>query len=51
MSFEYIRKMPPVSEILESIPLTDELKDLKKKRDDEITSVFTGESDKFILKR
>ncbi len=49
MSFEYIRKMPLVSEILESIPLTQELKDLKRNRDREIISVFQGGSDKFIL--
>ena len=30
-------------------PLTDILKDLKQKRDEEIKAVFTGESDKFIV--
>jgi 3-deoxy-7-phosphoheptulonate synthase len=49
MSFEYIRKMPLVNEVLESIPISDALKELKRKRDDEIISVFRGESDQFIL--
>lgn len=49
MSFEYIRKMPLVSDVLESIPLTDTLKELKNRRDNEIIAVFRGESDKFIL--
>jgi len=49
MSFEYIRKMPPVREILELIPLSEQLKELKRNRDNEIISVFKGESDKFII--
>ncbi len=49
MSFEYIRKMPEVDEIAESIPVSKELKDLKKKRDEEIKAVFKGESDKFVV--
>lgn len=49
MSFQYIRKMPQIEEILQSIPLTPELRELKRKRDEEIIAVFKGESDKFIV--
>ena len=49
MSFKYIIEMPKVGEIIESIPLSEELKKLKIKRDEQIKAVFTGESDKFIV--
>lgn len=49
MSFQYIRKMPQIEEILQSIPLTPELRELKRRRDKEIIAVFKGESDKFIV--
>lgn len=49
MSFKYIREMPLVGDILESIPLSQGLKELKKKRDQEIIDVFSDESDKFIV--
>ncbi|MDH4028188.1 MAG: 3-deoxy-7-phosphoheptulonate synthase [Nitrospirota bacterium] len=49
MSFKYIRKMPGVEDILDSIPLPDDLRKLKKERDRDIQAVFTGESDKFIV--
>ncbi len=49
MSFKYIIEMPKVGEIIESIPLSEELKQLKVKRDEQIAAVFKGESDKFIV--
>ena len=49
MSFQYIREMPSVREILDTIPLSEELKKLKRKRDEDIVAVFRGESDKFIV--
>lgn len=49
MSFKYIRQMPPVSEILESIPLSDDLKKVKKEKDQAISAVFRDESDKFVV--
>ncbi len=49
MSFQYVRQMPDVKEILSSIPLSDDLKKLKKKRDEEIVSIFKRESDKFLV--
>lgn len=49
MSFDYRQKMPDVQDILEKMPLSAELRRVKKKRDEEIISVFTRESDKFIV--
>lgn len=49
MSFKYVREMPGVKDILKSIPLSENLKKVKKERDMEITDVFKGESDKFIV--
>ena len=49
MSFQYIREMPKVRDILESIPLSRELKKIKKERDEKIIAVFKGESDKFLV--
>jgi 3-deoxy-7-phosphoheptulonate synthase len=41
--------MPDADDILESMPLPAELKKIKKQRDREIKSVFTGESEKFLV--
>ena len=49
MSFKYIQKIPGVKEILASLPLRPELRKIKKDRDEEIMSVFTGGSEKFIV--
>ena len=49
MSFQYIREMPTVSEILAKMPLSEDLKRVKKKRDEEIKAVFRRESEKFIV--
>ena len=49
MSFEFIRKLPTPDEIRDEYPLSDRLKELKKKRDEEIADVIKGKSDKFLL--
>ncbi len=49
MSFEYIREMPLVGDITDSIPLSADLKKVKKKRDEDIIAVLKNESGKFIL--
>ncbi len=49
MSFQYIRQMPDVADILASIPLSGDLRKIKSRRDGEIIAVFRGESDKFIV--
>jgi 3-deoxy-7-phosphoheptulonate synthase len=49
MSFQYIREMPDVREILDTIPVSEALKKIKETRDKEIMSVFKGESEKFLV--
>lgn len=49
MSFEYIRKIPSVTEILEEMPISPALAALKKERDRDLSAVFTGASSKFLL--
>ena len=49
MSFQYVREMPSVREILEKMPLSDDLKKIKKQRDDDIAAVLKRENDKFLV--
>lgn len=49
MSFEYIQKLPTPDEIRERFPLTKELAAIKAERDQMISDVFTGKSDKFLV--
>lgn len=49
MGFQYVHEMPSVSEILQSIPLSEDLKKIKAQRDREIIAVIKRESDKFLL--
>ena len=49
MSFEFIRKLPTPDEIKEQFPLSAQMHELKKNRDEEIKKVFTGESNKFLV--
>lgn len=49
MSFEFIRKLPTPDEIKEQFPLSVQVQELKKNRDEEIKKVFTGESNKFLV--
>ncbi|HDO23234.1 MAG TPA: 3-deoxy-7-phosphoheptulonate synthase [Nitrospirae bacterium] len=49
MGFKYLHKIPEAKEILEAIPLPDNLKKIKSERDREIRAIFEGKSDKFIL--
>ena len=49
MSFEYIQKLPTPDEIRERFPLTKELAAIKAQRDQMISDVFTGKSDKFLV--
>lgn len=46
---QFIRKLPMPVEIKEQYPLTETVKKIKAKRDEEIAKVFKGESDKFLL--
>lgn len=49
MSFEFIKKLPTPDQIREEYPVPDVMQALKKKRDQEISNVFTGKSDKFLV--
>ena len=49
MSFEYIQKLPTPDEIREEFPLTKEQLKIKQERDQMISDVFTGKSDKFLV--
>jgi 3-deoxy-7-phosphoheptulonate synthase len=49
MSFDYVREIPNPGEIIAAMPVSSELREIKKKQDQEIKAVFTGESKKFVL--
>ena len=49
MSFDYVRELPNPGEIIAAMPVSPELREIKKKKDQEIKAVFTGESKKFVL--
>ena len=49
MPMEFIRKLPVPQEIKREYPISEELSIKKQKRDEEITRIFTGASDKFLL--
>lgn len=49
MSFSYLKKLPNPSEIKEQYPLSRQLTDLKRKRDDMISDVITGKDNRFLV--
>ncbi len=49
MNMDFVRKLPIPKEIKEQFPIPEEVKKVKAQRDAEITDVFTGKSDKFLL--
>lgn len=49
MSIEFINKLPTPDEIREQFPVSKKLQEIKKIRDQEISDIFTGKSDKFLL--
>ncbi len=49
MNLEFTRKLPIPQEVKKMYPITDEMANIKRERDEEIAKVFRGESDKFIL--
>ncbi len=49
MSFTYLNKLPSPAEILEMLPLSDDLKELKMKRDKEIADIITGKDSRFLV--
>ena len=49
MAMKINKTLPSPQELKAEYPLPDELEELKKRRDQEIRRVFTGESDKFLV--
>ena len=49
MSFEILNQLPSPREIKEKYPLSEELKAIKAKRDEEITKIITGEDQRLLL--
>ncbi|HOS96177.1 MAG TPA: 3-deoxy-7-phosphoheptulonate synthase [Deltaproteobacteria bacterium] len=49
MGFEYLQEIPGYNEILAAMPLDRKLADIKKERDRQIGTVFTRQSDRFLL--
>lgn len=49
MGFEFINKLPTPAEVREQLPLPKGLEAVKALRDEQISKVFTGESDKFLV--
>lgn len=49
MQMEFLRQLPAPEKLKEQFPLTDEVKEIKEKRDEEIADIFRGKSDKFLV--
>ncbi len=49
MSFQYVREIPGPGTILQSMPLSAEITAVKKKQDEQIKAVFTGQANKLVL--
>ena len=49
MSFSYLKQLPTPEEIKQTYPLNDTCKKIKCERDEEISRVLRGESDKFLV--
>ncbi len=49
MQMNFHKKLPIPKKVKEAFPLTEQMKEVKAKRDESIRAVFDGSSDKFIL--
>ena len=49
MNMQFNRKLPIPQQVKQDYPVTKEMEEIKRLRDEEIAAVFKGESDKFIL--
>ncbi len=49
MSFTRIRKMPTVEEVLDALPLPEELQKIRLERDRELKDIFEGKDSRFIV--
>ena len=48
MGFEFLKKLPTPEEIRSQYPIDADIRDLKKRRDEEIRKIFTGEDNRFV---
>jgi phospho-2-dehydro-3-deoxyheptonate aldolase len=46
---EFVKKIPTAQEIIEEMPLSNHIREIKENRDVEIRKVFQNEDDKFLL--
>ncbi len=49
MSFSYIQKIPTVAELIEEIPMSEDLKKVKQEHDKAIQDIISGRSDRFLI--
>ncbi len=49
MNMQFYRKLPIPQQVKQDYPVSAEMENIKKQRDEEIQAIFKGESDKFIL--
>lgn len=49
MEMEFIHKLPVPQKLKEEFPVSRHIEKIKKQRDEEISRIFTGESDKLLL--
>ena len=49
MSFTFLKPLPTPEEIKRDFPLSDALKEVKRKRDQEIADILTGKDNRFLL--
>lgn len=49
MAFTLLHRLPSAEEVRKEYPLSEELTEIKAKRDEEIKAIFRGESKKFLL--
>ena len=49
MGFTLLHRLPSAEEVRKEYPLSEELTEIKAKRDAEIKAIFKGESKKFLL--
>ena len=49
MSMKINHKLPAPEELKAQYPLSEKIKESKRRRDEEIRDIFTGKSDKFVV--
>ena len=49
MSIEYVREIPSREDIVKKLPLTEKVKQIKNKRDEELKKILEGKDNRFIV--